>query len=293
MAYASDRADGSNLDIWVQQVDGSGSVRLTDDPADDYEQSFSPDGSQIAFRSERANGGIYLVPALGGEARLLVPGGHQPRFSPDGQQLVFKHREDQLCLQRLSGGAPVVIAQGCTEYGSVAWSPDGRRILFGGLCGGKSAIWLWTLDGKLSPVPGLERGRVFQWLANPPRLLISFQHDQRAYFGKYSETSVAEIPVSVTDGVADDKPHFSNDDRFIFFTGIRDGFRCIWGQKIGPDMHPVGTPFAVYLLHQRRNSLSRPDGGQDIAVGQNLIVFNRSDLEGNVWLMEPGKSAHK
>ena len=53
VAYASDRADPSNVDIWVQQVDGGGVVRITDDPADDYDPVFSPDGTQIAFRSEQ------------------------------------------------------------------------------------------------------------------------------------------------------------------------------------------------------------------------------------------------
>jgi roadblock/LC7 domain-containing protein len=41
VAYASDRADSSNLDIWVQQVDGGGLVRVTDDAADDYDPTCS------------------------------------------------------------------------------------------------------------------------------------------------------------------------------------------------------------------------------------------------------------
>jgi len=88
-AYASDRVDSSNLDIWVGQLNGGGKVRITDDPADDYDPAFSPDGSQLAFRSDRQGGGIYVAPAIGGPARLLVPQGRRPRFSPDGRWLLY------------------------------------------------------------------------------------------------------------------------------------------------------------------------------------------------------------
>src|SRR5262245_24824100 len=52
LAYASDRAGGV-MNIWVQQVAGGDPVRVTDGPTDDTEPVFSPDGTAIAFRSER------------------------------------------------------------------------------------------------------------------------------------------------------------------------------------------------------------------------------------------------
>ncbi|PYR87617.1 MAG: hypothetical protein DMF84_31190, partial [Acidobacteria bacterium] len=51
-AYVS--AQSGNRDIYVQRVDGRTATDITSDsPADDSEPAFSPDGSQIAFRSER------------------------------------------------------------------------------------------------------------------------------------------------------------------------------------------------------------------------------------------------
>ena len=82
LAYASDRAGEDNLEIWVRHVAEGESVRLTNNPADDHEPSFSPDGSQIAFRSERNPPGVYLTSSLGGEATLVANDGRNPRYSP-------------------------------------------------------------------------------------------------------------------------------------------------------------------------------------------------------------------
>ena len=51
--------------------------------------AISADGTRVAFRSERAGGGIYVVPSLGGDAVLLAPRGRGPRFSPDGHWIAY------------------------------------------------------------------------------------------------------------------------------------------------------------------------------------------------------------
>jgi eukaryotic-like serine/threonine-protein kinase len=90
LAYASDRADGRNLNIWIQQLsEGGSAVELTHFDADTSEPSFSPDGNKIVFHSGHNGGGIYVIPTVGGEPVRLASTGRDPRFSPDGQWIAY------------------------------------------------------------------------------------------------------------------------------------------------------------------------------------------------------------
>jgi eukaryotic-like serine/threonine-protein kinase len=134
VAYASDRGDEKSLHIWIQQVGGHQAIQLTNTSADDYEPSFSPDGTRIAYRSEAEGGGIYVIPALGGEARLLARDGRRPRFSPDGRRIVYWTGRDfgRLYIVDSSGGEPQPFHPELATARYPVWSPDGKYILFQG-----------------------------------------------------------------------------------------------------------------------------------------------------------------
>jgi len=219
-AYASDRADPSHLDIWVQQVDSGGLVRITNDPADHADPAFSADSTQVAFRSERGEGAIYIAPAIGGEARLLIPGGKRPRFSPDGRMLMYwtgqephdvrGSSEIKLWVSPVAGGESAQIAKGCRLFEQTpVWSPDGSRILFVGTCGSDIETlgsrtqnyglkgWISTIDGKHlksnRDLYGIWRTihappAIGQWIAKPSRLLIPLPSGDA--------TSITAVPIS-------------------------------------------------------------------------------------------------
>ena len=90
VAYSSDR--GGKFDIWVQQVSGGNPIQVTKRPGQNWQPDWSPDGKYIAYRSEEGDGGIFVIPALGGAGleRKIATFGYHPRWSPDSSQVLFE-----------------------------------------------------------------------------------------------------------------------------------------------------------------------------------------------------------
>ena len=135
LAYSSDRSGDSNLDIWIRHIPDGSPVRLTRHPADETEPSFSADGSRVAFQSSRDDGGIYVIPTLGGEERLLAVRGFSPRFSPDGNWLAYGVVErdgSRIYVTPADGGPATLVAPGFYRTQAHVWSADGRHLMFWG-----------------------------------------------------------------------------------------------------------------------------------------------------------------
>jgi Tol biopolymer transport system component len=137
VAYASDRGGKGGLDIWVQHVGGGAPIQITHDEADDHEPSFSPDGSTIGFRSERDGGGVYVVPSLGGEPRLIAKEGHDPQFSPDGMRIAYwtgaavrASAPSQIYVAPVAGRLVQICAIGSVPARHPIWTPDCKHLLF-------------------------------------------------------------------------------------------------------------------------------------------------------------------
>jgi hypothetical protein len=81
-------------DIDTVNSDGSGGTRLTTSTANDTGPDWSPDGSKIAFASNRdGNYEIYVMNANGtGQTRITNTAAHEtnPTWSPDGTKIAFE-----------------------------------------------------------------------------------------------------------------------------------------------------------------------------------------------------------
>ncbi|MGH7516242.1 MAG: hypothetical protein ACREOC_02050, partial [Gemmatimonadales bacterium] len=129
VAYASDA--GGDMRLYVRQGAGGRPVPITQSvPGYHRWPRWSPDGSRIAFHAERS---IYVVPAFGGTAQVLVraPGASgwvaQPAWSPDGRELAYV-QNDTMFTTDLASGTRRIITD--SPGFSPAWSPDGQWIAF-------------------------------------------------------------------------------------------------------------------------------------------------------------------
>lgn len=112
-------------------------VRRVGDP------QLSPDGSTVAYTitdvDKAANRGtthIYLVPAAGGEPKMLATGersSNSPRWSPDGRRLAFVSTREgtpQIWTIDVASGAQQKVTSIADGAGDPLWSPDGKLIAF-------------------------------------------------------------------------------------------------------------------------------------------------------------------
>ncbi|MGA7410799.1 MAG: protein kinase [Bryobacteraceae bacterium] len=268
-------------DIWVEQADGGGGIRLTDDKADDKDPAFSSDGTQIAFRSERDGGGVYVVPVLGGQARELVHEGKRPSFSPDGRWLMYWigpgiGQSGKLFVRPLSGGPPVQVGAKTPVLCGAVWSPDGSRILFEADCVADLAtVWVYKIEGNdLKPNHDVRPGEdvIDQWLASPPRLL-TWKRVADAYV-------VTTVPIS-PDGTRVTGPPqnlTSVTDQLLRVSAAMDGRvalavstakQHIWGLPIDTKGHATGE--AKQLTNGSEDEMS-PSLSRD---GRKLVFFSQ------------------
>ena len=90
-AFTWDGGMDKNLDLYIQNIDGSGRIRLTSDPAADLYPAWSPDGTTIAFTR---NGELLVIPAIGGtENKITTAAGRGLSWSADSQTIAFSDRE--------------------------------------------------------------------------------------------------------------------------------------------------------------------------------------------------------
>ncbi|MFL5914853.1 MAG: TolB family protein [Gaiellaceae bacterium] len=121
-------------DIWSAQANGSDRRRLSTRAGPEFDPSWSPDGSRIAYRDSRRginnNDEIYVMRSNGTHVRNLTrtrdDNEWSPSWSPDGKLIAFYRGE--LWVMRPNGTAARAITTVEGEY--PAWSPDGQRIAF-------------------------------------------------------------------------------------------------------------------------------------------------------------------
>jgi len=165
-------ADGDDRDVWVLDPARNATSRLTFDPVPDSQPIWSPDGTLIAFRSDRDGGGVFLRRADGAsEPRRLTHAGngyHIPyAFTPDGTRVLFtdfKDYSDQdirvVDLQTLAV-EPVLTAPPAEVHPAI--SPDGRWLAYQADDSGRFEVyvrpwpdvtrarWQVSVGGGLSP----------------------------------------------------------------------------------------------------------------------------------------------
>jgi Tol biopolymer transport system component len=121
-------------DVAIVNPDGSGVASLVQDPAEDADPAWSPDGSMLAFSSDRdGDREIYVLEVKTGTVRQLTRNrgiaDWSPTWAPTGASIAFVRTwKGRLFVMRADGSRQKPLTAAHRRYQDPAWSPDGKRI---------------------------------------------------------------------------------------------------------------------------------------------------------------------
>jgi TolB protein len=145
-------ADG-NLDIHVMDLATREVKRLTTNRAIDTEGSWSPDGRQVYFTSDRSGGPqVYRIGADGGTPeRVTFEGSYnaRPRLSPDGKKLatVYNDRGSfRIAVMELERQGMLVLSTGQQDE-SPSFAPNSDTLIYATRQGGNGILETVSADG--------------------------------------------------------------------------------------------------------------------------------------------------
>ena len=240
LVYQSDR--GGNWDLYLLRAGDPTPVPLTDDPADDVNPSWSPDGESIVFSSTRTGAGdIYLMSADGGEPRRLTD--HPayegaPRFTPDGAAVVFEGERDgraEIYAVEVDSGAVTRVTDSVQRKLGPSLSPDGSQVAFM-----EKGIIRWHVSVK-------------DWPAGVKR--------------------------AVTEGGGACRPEWSPDGRILAFVSTRETAKAdVWFREMGGGRE--GSAWRVPTRENAHNydPAFSPDG-RSMAIASTVVRGEREQWD--------------
>ncbi len=207
-----------DVGIWRQPLDPAdtvkGSSQLISSTRADLEPQVSPDGSQIAFVSNRTGSHELWVAGENGETPRQLTSSQtpvqawrasvqHPRWSPDGQNLVYStRREEGLDIYTVAtdGSSPKALVAHPAEDRAPCWDPGAPWIYFVSDRGGARQIWR-------VPEEGGEPTRVSKTVVAP---MLSCPLIGELYFQSQGDREIRRLRI-LEEGIQEESTGFSPD----------------------------------------------------------------------------------
>lgn len=264
MVFASTR---HNLepDLYMKSVDGVAVTQLSSDPASDIQPVFSPDGSRIAFASNRSgNWDIWVI--------------------------------------NVNGGPPAQVTRSMADEIHPSWSGNGRDLVYCSLPteGGQWELWITSaMEGGTSKFIGY--GLFPDW--SPDGLTIAYQRARERgsrWFSIWTLTMVDGEPKYPTEIAASSSeamilPAWSFDGTRLAFASTSVMPNTMEPMTINPASNQIEAFFDIWVTYADGRGKLRLTDGQSVnfapAFDPNDRIYFTSNRAGseNIWSMAPGE----
>jgi Tol biopolymer transport system component len=203
--------------------------------------SWSPDGKLLAF-SDRLSGNeptsIFLLWLDSLEVRRLTspppPGDYNPVFSPDGRTLAFNRGLQgvtAIYTVPVSGGKERFLVSGPQFGWGLAWTPDGRDIVFARAGWFTKTGWLWKISRGGGEPERLQFGQEgVEPAIRGNRLVYARQVMNLNIWRRKLDALQASSPSDqfISSTAIETGPQFSPDGTKIAFESTRSGAYEVW-----------------------------------------------------------------
>jgi Tol biopolymer transport system component len=296
---------GETLQVWSVPLDANqgrvlGEPQQLTNSGDSFLPMVTRDGLRLVFvRGSGKQERCIVRDLLTGTESTCAAGPHvnHPVISRDGSQVAYRVRNEigsmSTMLVAASGGQPEKICQ--TDCGILFdWSTDGKYILVreGNGAAGNGVARLEIANGKLTGLYHHPKFPLWQAQVSPDSKWVAFQANQdpthkSIHVAPFREGVPPEQWITVVPADSDnEKPRWSPDGGLLYFTSTRDGFSCIWAQRLNPaNMQPMAEPFLVMHAHSAARSLSNVGlYPLEISVAPDRLVYVMGERKGNIWM---------
>ena len=203
--------------------------------------SWSPDGKLLAFSDREASNkptSIYLLSLDSLAVQRItktqgLPGDYNPAFSPDGQTLAVNRGSQgvtSIYTVAVVGGEQHHVITGSQFGWGLAWTPDGRDIVFGRAAWLARSGWLWKISRQGGEPQRLQFGQEgTEPSIRGNRLVYARQITNLNIWKRKLDSLHASDPERfLSSTTIESGPQFSPDGSKVVFESTRSGAYEIW-----------------------------------------------------------------
>ncbi len=203
--------------------------------------SWSPDGKLLAFSDRTSSNeptSIYLLSLDSLSTRRVtspgLPGDYNPVFSPDGRTLAFNRGSQgvtSIYTMPVAGGQERRLITGSQFGWGLAWTSDGRDIIFGRAGWLAKFGWLWKVSARGGEPQRLQVGQEgTEPFIRGSRLVYARQVSNLNIWRKQLDSKHSSLPANrfLSSTAIESGPQYSPDGSSIAFESTRSGSYEIW-----------------------------------------------------------------
>jgi len=285
-------------DLWSLPIDLNHGVpkvpleRITQGPSLRSFLSLSSNGRYLAYTSNQSGRENIWVRDLASGKESIVAGSsmfeqNYPAINRSGTRIAYSvyEKDKRVVYVATPGGVPDKLCEGCLR--ATDWSRDEKTLLtFGG--NPYQIDILDTASRRQTPVLKHPNYHLLYGRYSPDNRWISFTARIDANRARILIAPIDRpkpVPesawIAIAEADIEDYADWSPDGRTLYFTSPKDGYDCLWAQRLDAGSYrPVGEAFAVQHLHGRLSFSHR-----GLAAAGGRIAMTLVENTGNIWMM--------